>query len=85
MYHQGRIRGNSSMKLVATCRMIHISIEIALKDCYGDMSQWKKPQKALIDVMHHPMEDIMEHSVHMINLAKWILLANNVSRYKGVC
>jgi hypothetical protein len=70
MYHQGRIRGNSSIKLVATCGMIHISIEFALMDCYEDVSQWKKPQKSWIDVMHHPIEDIMEHSVHMLKFGK---------------
>jgi hypothetical protein len=35
----GRTRENSRIKLVATCGMIHISIEFVLMDCCGDVSQ----------------------------------------------
>ena len=41
--------------------------------------------KIIRDVMHHPMEDIQSISYACKDLAKWILLAYNVSRYKGNC
>jgi len=47
-----------------TYGMIHTSSEFAQTGYLEDMYQLKKESKLLKDVIHHPMEDTMEQSVH---------------------
>jgi hypothetical protein len=85
MYHQEGTKRSSFMKVAFTYGMSRTSSKYAQMGCSEGVYQWKKDSKSLNDVTYHHMEDIMEHSEHMQNLEKWILLANHVPRYKGLC
>jgi hypothetical protein len=65
MYHQEGTRGSLSMRVVFTYGMICTSSEFVQMSYSEDVYQLKKESKSLKDAIHHPMEDIMEHSVHI--------------------
>jgi hypothetical protein len=48
-----------------TYGMICTSSEFVQMGYSEDVYQLKKESKSLKDAIHHPMEDIMEHSVHI--------------------
>ena len=62
MYHQGRTKGSSSMKVVCTYGMNYTSSESALTACSEGVYQWKKASRSSSDATHHHMENIMVHS-----------------------
>ena len=62
MYHQGRIKGSSSMKFISTYGINRTSLEYALKACSEGVRQLKKALRSSNDATHHHMEDIMVHS-----------------------
>jgi hypothetical protein len=45
--------------------MIRTSLEFVQMGYLEDVYQLKKESKSLKDVIHHPMEDIMEHFVYI--------------------
>jgi hypothetical protein len=53
------------MRVVFTYGMIRTSSEFVQMGYSEDVYQLKKESKSLKDVIHHPMEDIMEHFVHI--------------------
>jgi len=53
------------MGVVFTYGMTRTSSEFAKMDFVEDMCQTKKESRSLKDAIHHPMEDIMEYSVHI--------------------
>jgi hypothetical protein len=65
MYYQDETRGSSSMRVVFTYGTIRTSSEFVQMGYLEDVYQLKKESKSLKDAIHHLMEDIMEHSVHI--------------------
>ena len=61
MYHQGKTKGSSSMKVVSTYGMNRMSSEAALTACSEGVYRWKKASRSSNNATHH-MEDIMVHS-----------------------
>jgi hypothetical protein len=53
------------MRVVFTYGMIRTSSEFVQMGYSKDVYQLKKESKSLKDAIHHPMEDTMEHSVHI--------------------
>jgi hypothetical protein len=78
MYHQGRIKKNSSTGVVSTYRMNCTFSESVVTDYSGGVYQLKKESKSLKDVTHHHMEDTIGHSVHMQRSSKVDFLANHI-------
>ena len=70
MYHQGRTKGSSSMKVVSTYGMYHTSLESALM-AYSEGVYWqRKATRSSNDATHHYMEDIMGHSALIRRFAR---------------
>jgi hypothetical protein len=65
MYHQGRIKESSFMRVVTTYGMSHTSLEFAQMDSLEGVYQLKKESRLLKDATHHHMEVNMGHSVLM--------------------
>ena len=63
MYHQGRTKGSSSMKVVSTYGMDHTSSKAALTAYSEGVYRQKKASRSLNDATHHHMEGTMVHSV----------------------
>ena len=62
MYHQGRTKGCSFMKVISTYGMSPTSTESTLMAYSEDVYQRKKASRSSSDATHHHMEDIMVHS-----------------------
>jgi hypothetical protein len=62
MYHQGRTKGSSSMKVISTYGISRTSSESALMACSKDVYRQKKASRLSNDAIHHHMEGIMVHS-----------------------
>ena len=62
MYHQGKTKGSSSMKVVSTYGINHTSSESTLMAFLEDVYQWKEASRSQNDATHHHLEGIMEHS-----------------------
>ena len=59
MYHQGKTKGSSSMKVVSTYGMNRTSSESALTAYSEGVYRWKKASRLSNDATRHHMEDIM--------------------------
>ena len=70
MYHRGKTKGSSSMKVISTYGMNHTSSESALTAYSEDVYRWKKASRSSSDATHHHMEDIMVHSAHIRRTGK---------------
>ena len=65
IYHHGKTKGSSSMKVVSTYGMNHTSSESALTACSEDVYRQKKASRLQNDATRHHMVDIMGHSALM--------------------
>jgi hypothetical protein len=65
MYHQGRTKESSFMRVITTYGMSHTSSESAQMNSLEDVYQLKKESRSLKDATRHHMEVIMRHSVLM--------------------
>jgi hypothetical protein len=65
IYHQGRIRRSSFMKVVSTYGIRHTSSESVLMACSEDVYRQRKAFKSLKDATHHHIEDIIGYSALM--------------------
>ena len=70
MYHQGRTKGSSSMKVVSTYGMHHTSSEFALMAYSEGVYQQKKASKSSNDATHHHMDGIMVHCALILRSAR---------------
>ena len=70
MYHQGRISGSSSMKVISTYGMNHTSTMSALMDYSGGVFHLRKQSRSLKDATLHHMGDIMGHSALILRFGK---------------
>jgi hypothetical protein len=65
MYHQGRTKENSFLKVVFTYGIHHTSSESVLMDFSEGVCRQRKAFKLFRSATHHHMEDIMGYSVLM--------------------
>jgi hypothetical protein len=65
MYHQGRTKDNSFMKVVSTYRIHSTSSEYVLMNCSEGVCWQRKAFKLFRSATHHHIEDIMGYSVLM--------------------
>ena len=63
MYHQGKIRGSSFMKVVSIYGIHPISFGYAQMGCLEDVYQWAC--RSFKNIIHHHMEVIMGYSILM--------------------
>jgi hypothetical protein len=63
MYHQGRTKENSFMKVISTYGIYRTSSESVLIDCSEGVCRQRKAFKLFRSATHHHMEDIMGYSV----------------------
>ena len=61
MYHQGRTKGSSSMKVVSTYGMNRTSSESALTAYSEDVYRQRKASRSSNNATHHHIEDILVH------------------------
>jgi hypothetical protein len=65
MYHQGRTKESSFIRVITTYEMSHTSLEFAQADSSEGVYQLKKESRSLKGATHHRMKDITGHSALM--------------------